>query len=53
MQGVLFDRLLMEVTSIAIKPADFEKMCTNDTELIEASSGRAAQALRIAFGLLM
>lgn len=49
----MFDRRLMEVVSIAFKPADFEKMATNDTELIVASSSRAAQALRVAFGLLM
>jgi predicted methyltransferase MtxX (methanogen marker protein 4) len=52
-QGIVFDRRLMEVVSIAFKPADFERMATNDTELIVASSGRAAQALRVAFGLLM
>lgn len=52
-QGVVFDRMLMEVVSIAFKPSDFANMGTTDTELIVASSGRSSQAIRMALGFLM
>jgi len=51
-KGSVFDRAFIETISIAFSPSDFSRLSVTDAALNRASSNRAAQAIRIAFGLL-